>query len=176
MTTGPFARGLWPLRLLRPDQYVTDVRAIDLEQLRATGIRALLLDLDNTVSPHHSPAVIPEIRDWLGGLSDAGFEACFVSNNWHSNIHERAAALGYPVVHKAMKPLPFGFWRAARRLGVPIAACAVVGDQLFTDILGGHWAGATCILVMPLTTNDLPHTRVLRNLERSIMGARTPQA
>lgn len=154
---------------------MTDVRRIDLDALRSQGITTLLVDIDNTVSPHHSAEVIPELRSWLASLPSQGFKVCFVSNNWHPDIYERAAALGFDVVCKAGKPLPFGFRRAARRLGVPMRECAVVGDQLFTDILGGTLAGALRILVQPLTQQDLPHTRMLRRLERCIMGDRTPR-
>jgi hypothetical protein len=151
------------------------VRAIDLGALRAAGIKALLLDMDNTVSPHHSSIVLPEMRSWVAALPAAGFGVLFVSNNWHDTIHMRAAALGFDVIGKAMKPLPCGFRRAARDLGVRIDECAVVGDQVFTDIVGGNLAGATTVLVRPLTATDLPHTLVLRRLERVIMAGREPQ-
>lgn len=144
--------------------------------LRARGIRALLIDVDNTVSPHHSPVVIPEIRAWLDSLAVQGFAAILVSNNWHGDIADRAADLGLPVVSKAKKPLPWGLKRAANMLNLPISECAVVGDQLFTDILGGNLAGAVTVLVVPLTTIDLPHTRILRRLERVIMKGRVAKA
>jgi len=136
----------------------------------------LLFDLDNTVSPHHSAHVIPGMPEWLASLPSAGFKVRFVSNNWHADVVARAAALGFEVTSKAAKPLPFGFRRAARALGVGIRECAVIGDQIFTDILGGNLAGAVTVLVEPLTPVDLPHTRVLRRLERVIMRGRTPQA
>jgi hypothetical protein len=131
--------------------------------------------MDNTVSPHHSDTVVPEIRAWLAELPLAGFKVRFISNNWHETIHARAAALGYDVVAKAMKPLPFGFRAAARELGVRPSECAVIGDQIFTDVLGGNLFGATTVLVQPLSAVDLPHTLVLRYIERFIMAKRTPQ-
>ena len=150
--------------------------AIDLETLRAEGITALLLDVDNTVSPHHSTELIPEIREWIASLEPAGFHACLVSNNWHDDIHERAEALGLPVIPKAAKPLPFGIWRAIRLLGVRKSECVMVGDQIFTDILGGKCAGVKTVLVQPLTPADMGHTVVLRRLEQRIMAGRSPEA
>jgi len=155
---------------------VSSVLAIDLEALKAEGVVSLLFDLDNTVSPHHSTTLVPEIHDWLATLPGKGFSVCFVSNNWHDDIHERAAALGFPVVPKAGKPLPFGIRKAMRLLGSEPGACAMIGDQLFTDILGGNCAGAVTVLVEPLTRVDQPHTRVLRRLERRIMTGRRPEA
>ena len=162
--------------LFHPDHYYTDVRAIDLDALRAEGVRALLLDIDNTVSPHHLATVIPGMPEWLASLPGAGFGVRFVSNNWHADLADRAAALGFPAVGKAKKPLPSGFRRAARELGVQMSECAVIGDQLFTDILGGNLAGAVTVLVDPLTSTDMAHTRVLRRIERVIMRRRAPEA
>lgn len=162
--------------LLQPDRYVTRVTALDLDALRDEGVCALLLDVDNTVSPHHSAEVIPEMVEWIASLRPRGFRACLVSNNWHDDIHDRAAALGLPVIPKSGKPLPFGIWRAIRLLGVRRSECAMVGDQIFTDILGGSLAGVKTILVQPLTPSDMGHTMVLRRLEQRIMAGRRPEA
>lgn len=162
--------------LLRPDHYYTDVRAIDLGSLRSAGIQALLFDIDNTVSPHHSEDIVPGMPEWLASVAESGFAIRFVSNNWHADLADRARALGFPAIGKAGKPLPGGFRRAARELGVPIGACAVIGDQLFTDVLGGNLAGAVTVLVDPLTSADMPHTRILRRIERVIMRGRVPEA
>jgi HAD superfamily phosphatase (TIGR01668 family) len=164
------------MSLLRPHYYVTDVRAIDLEALRQAGITALLLDVDNTVLVHHSAEGPGWAVEWVAALAEKGFSAAFVSNNWHDTIQARVAPFGIGVTAKAMKPLPKGFRAAARSLGVSIRQCAVVGDQIFTDILGGNLAGATTVLVQPLSAVDLPHTVVLRRIERLIMSGRTPDA
>jgi len=152
------------------------VTALDLDSLRERGVSALLLDVDNTVSPHHSAEVVPGIRGWIASLGAQGFHACLVSNNWHDDIRERAAALGLPVVAKSAKPLPFGIWRAMRMLGVRRSECVMVGDQLFTDILGGKLAGVETVLVQPLTPSDMGHTKVLRHLEQRIMAGRSHEA
>lgn len=162
--------------LLRPDHYYRSVRAIDFDTLRSAGVRALLFDIDNTVSPHHSAEVITGMPEWLASVARSGFGIRFVSNNWHPDLAERAGALGFPAIGKAKKPLPGGFRRAARELGVPIGACAVIGDQVFTDVLGGNLAGAVTVLVEPLTSADMPHTRILRHIERVIMRGRVPEA
>lgn len=150
--------------------------AIDLSKLRARGVTALFVDIDNTVSPHHSAVLLPEMREWLASVQAAGFGVRLVSNNWHADLQDRARALGVAVVGKAKKPLTSGFKRAAAELGVTAGECAVVGDQIFTDILGGSLFGATTVLVRPVSPEDLPHTRVLRRLERVIMNGRAPEA
>ncbi|MBN2848160.1 MAG: YqeG family HAD IIIA-type phosphatase [Coriobacteriia bacterium] len=148
--------------------------AIDLAALARFGVKALLIDIDNTLLPRDTSVFPPEFLRWVRCLPDVGFGVHFVSNNWHEHIHERAAEVGFPVVAKAVKPLPRGFREAARRLGVTTRECAVVGDQIFTDILGGNLVGATTVLVQPLSVSDLPHTLVLRRIERVIMAGREP--
>jgi hypothetical protein len=152
------------------------VRAIDLRALAASGVKALLLDIDNTLLPRDVPGLDVEIAAWVASLPGEGLVAYLVSNNWHRHITARAAEIGLPVIAKAMKPLPFGFYRAARALGVSARECAVVGDQLFTDVLGGKLIGATTVLVRPLSSSDLPHTLVLRRIERVIMADRRPSS
>ena len=159
--------------LLAPDRYLTDVHAIDLDALAADGIEALLVDLDNTILPRDTNSVPPELAEWVFGLSQRGFKVCLVSNNWHERARIVAAELGLDLVAKAIKPLPFAFWLATSKLGVRAQRCAVIGDQLFTDVLGGKIVGAMTIMVLPLSETDLPHTLLLRRLEARIMkGAR----
>lgn len=164
------------MALFRPDQYVTNVCAVDLAALKSAGIRAILLDVDNTIMPQGSPDCPLTIREWVDKLPELGFAVGFVSNNWHATIHERVSIFDYGVTPKAMKPLSRGFRSAAASLGVPITECAVIGDQIFTDILGGNLVGATTVLVSPLSSVDLPHTVVLRRIERLIMGGRVPRS
>lgn len=158
------------MRLLRPDEYLTDVLAIDLERLRRDGIEALIMDLDNTLLPRDTSVVPPAIDAWVRALPDAGFRVCFVSNNFHERVVEVAAEFGLPLVAKAVKPLPFAFLRAFKTVGVRRRHCAVVGDQYFTDILGGKFLGCRTIMVLPQSRSDLPHTLMLRRVERLIMG------
>ncbi len=157
------------MRLLAPDRYLIDVHAIDLEGLRADGIDALLLDIDNTILPRDTNAVPPELLAWTREVVSSGLKVCLVSNNWHERVRVLAVELGFPLVAKAVKPFPFAFWSATRRLGVRARRCAVVGDQLFTDVLGGKLIGARTIMVLPLSETDLPHTLLLRRLEARIM-------
>lgn len=162
--------------LFTPDLYYTDVLAIDLDDLRERGVRALLIDLDNTLLPRDTNVVTPELREWATTVADAGFGVCLVSNNWHERVHGVADALGFGLVPKALKPLPFAFRAAMRLLGSRPGTSAVVGDQLFTDILGGNMLGLTTVLVEPLSTTDLPHTLLLRLIERRLLADRQPLA
>jgi len=162
------------MAFLNPDLYYGSVRAIDLEVLARAGVRVLLLDLDNTVLPRDSNVVPDEMKEWAASLRERGFSVCLVSNNWHERVRHVAAELGFDLVDHAIKPLPFAFLRALRLEKATAKEAAVVGDQLFTDILGGNMLGMRTVLVAPLSQTDLPHTLLLRRLEALVLGDRVP--
>jgi predicted HAD superfamily phosphohydrolase YqeG len=54
-------------------------------------------------------------------------------------------------------------------MGVTAAQTAVVGDQIFTDILGGNRAGLYTILVKPLARREFVGTKINRTLEIFIL-------
>lgn len=160
---------------LRPDLYYRSVPDIDLAELKQRGVRALLIDLDNTLVLRNTIEAAPPVRAWIGDAVAQGFKVCIVSNNWHERVQGAAETLGVPIVGKATKPLPGGFRRALRLLGADSKEAATIGDQVFTDVLGGSLAGALTVLVAPLAGgSDLPHTRILRALERWLLAGREP--
>lgn len=160
--------------LFTPDLYVTDVHHIDLDALAASGIDTLLVDLDNTLLPRDTNVVPDALRNWATTLSERGFKVCLVSNNWHDRVNDVAEELGFSLVAKAIKPLPFAFLRALKLMDSQRATAATVGDQIFTDVLGGNLLGMRSILVQPLSDTDLPHTLLLRRIERFVLAGRRP--
>ena len=162
--------------MLNPDLYVRTVNDIDLDALAARGVDTLLMDLDNTLLPRDSSSVPAEIVAWTAGLAERGFTVCLVSNNWHERAHIVAAELGFSLVAKAVKPLPFAFLRALKLVGSTRKRSAIVGDQIFTDVVGGKLLGIMTVMVLPLSQSDLPHTLMLRRVERVLLAGRQPQA
>jgi HAD superfamily phosphatase (TIGR01668 family) len=152
------------------------VHAIDLEALWLSGVRVLLLDLDNTLLPRDTNVVPDELKAWAADLHRRGFKVCLVSNNFHERVRIVAAELGFDIVDHAVKPLPFAFRRALKLEDATARETAVIGDQLFTDILGGALLGMRTVLVAPLSSIDLPHTLMLRKLEAIVLKGRTPVA
>jgi hypothetical protein len=101
-------------------------------------------------------------------LHAVGLAGCIVSNNFSLRVRQVGELLGLPVVGWAVKPVPVGFWRAMSIMGTTPATTALVGDQLFTDVLGGNLVGMYTILVEPLSTEEFPTTKLVRRLERLI--------
>lgn len=164
------------MSIFAPDSYLSSVHAIDLDALARDGIRAILLDLDNTLLPRDTNVVPEELKAWARDLRAHGFAVVLVSNNWHERVSHVADELGFDLVDKAVKPLPFAFRIALRRAGVRARQAVMIGDQVFTDILGGKLLGMRTILVAPLSSTDLPHTLLLRRLEAIVMRGRQPEA
>ncbi|MDO9556759.1 MAG: YqeG family HAD IIIA-type phosphatase [Coriobacteriia bacterium] len=162
------------MTFLRPSQRIADVRGIDLDALEATGVRGLLIDLDNTILPRDTSVVPDDIAAWIAVVGNR-FRICLVSNNWHERVREVAAELRLPLVARAVKPLPFAFIKALRTIDVRARQSAVIGDQIFTDVAGGNLIGAMTIMVDPLSSADLWHTLLLRRLEARIMRHELPK-
>jgi len=97
-----------------------------------------------------------------------GVRMCIVSNNFSSRTQAIGRALNVPVVAAAVKPIPWGFRRAMALMGTQAQSTALIGDQVFTDILGGNLLGVRTILVEPLSTQEFPTTRLIRRLERLV--------
>lgn len=154
---------------LRPADYRRSIFDIDLQRLQQNGFRAILLDLDNTMVRWNDPEPTPQLQAWLQRVRQMGFGVCIVSNNSGTRVREFAARVGVPFVCNAVKPSLKGYREAMALLGVTPAQTAVVGDQLFTDILGGNRAGAHTILVVPIDPREFAGTQLVRKLERLVL-------
>jgi uncharacterized protein len=158
--------------LLIPDIIVAHVRGVTPELLRKRGIRALISDLDNTLVPWRSEMIAEEITAWLLGLRDTGINVCIASNTRHiSRLERLAAQMGIlHVPENASKPRRRGLRTALSLLGAAPVETAMVGDQLFTDILAGNRLGLTTILVNPLTSREFVGTKLIsRTAERLVL-------
>lgn len=146
---------------------ITDITLTDLEKLGAQG---LLLDVDNTLTKHNSQNLDREVADWIEMMKRLGIELTIVSNASAKRLEPFASRIGLKYVSRACKPLPFGFLRGAKRLGLPRKKCAVIGDQIFTDILGANLAGIPSIQVLPMELEKgHPFMMFKRRFERYIL-------
>lgn len=157
------------MSLLRPGDVIDHVSQITPEFLAARGLRGLVLDLDNTLVPYGSYAEAEDIVRWAAELRSAGVGLYLLSNATGKRATFWLARLNFAGVGMAGKPNPQAFRRAAAALALPPQQVGMVGDQVFTDVLGGNLAGLHTVLVRPLATNALPHTRAARRLERLVL-------
>jgi HAD superfamily phosphatase (TIGR01668 family) len=158
------------LRLLAPHLRVESVLDLDLDRLRQLGLDSLLLDVDCTLKSYRSESVSDEVRAWLDELRVAGVGLCLVSNGLGRRVGGLAEKLDLPFIAKAGKPLPFGCRAAIRKLGCDRRRTAMVGDQLFADVMAARLAGMTSILVTPIRPEEEPwFTRLKRPAERLLL-------
>ena len=162
------------MRLFSPKRYVARVELIDLDELWASGKRAILLDRDNTLVPRDRSCAPESVSAWLDQAKGRGFKLCMVSNNWHRDQVMRSAfELGIDGISHAMKPAPFALRVALKRLGVCADEAVLIGDQLYTDVWSGNFAQVDTILVKPQTRVDLWYTQVFRIFERRALKGLT---
>lgn len=136
---------------LTADMVCQTIFEIDPAVLTRRGIALLLADLDNTLVPYGVPLPTDAVREWNEKLKTAGVTLFVLSNNRHADRPRIfSEGLGVPFVGHAGKPGTAGFAKAMEQMGVSPKQTAIVGDQIFTDILGGSRAGVFTILVKPI--------------------------
>lgn len=136
--------------------------------------RAVLLDVDNTLVPHHGTEMEPAVWEWVGSLVETGIRVALATNATAARRDDLEARWG---IHAfiAHKPLPFGIRRWLRSNGVLPEEALLVGDQVFTDRLAALWAGVDCALVSPLSGRDFVITSLVsRRLERALYNRWLP--
>ena len=157
------------LDFIRPKLYARGISHIDPVGLRAGGIRGAIVDLDNTLVGFRTLAPLEEDARWVARAKEAGVRVVVLTNNGTPWALEIAKDLDVPCIPNARKPLPGGFRRALDLLQLGANEAVVIGDQLFTDVLGAKLAGLEVILVDPLVRRDPWNTRPLRWVERILM-------
>jgi len=157
------------LSLVTPHLQLESILELKIERLRSLGLDGLLLDLDCTLKDYPDNGFRREVMDWVQTLSSNGIILCILSNARPRRIEPLARELKIPFVAQAFKPFPFGCRIAMRRLQLNPQQTALVGDQLFSDILAGRLAGLFTILVRPTSPEEPLFTRVKRPLERQVL-------
>lgn len=141
---------------LIPRARCESVFALDLNKLHARGIRLLLLDLDNTLIPYGTTLPDPHLLAWVAAVRAAGMEPFILSNSRKpTRVQTFAAALDVPHVRHAGKPKRKGFYEALSRMGCTALETVMLGDQIFTDILGANRTEIVSVLVHPIRMDTI---------------------
>ncbi len=133
--------------------------------LQDLGVKGLLLDIDNTLTTHDNPVPAPGVEAWVARMRDAGIAMCLVSNNHSPRVEPFARRLGLDFVCEGKKPLSKGYREALRRMALSKKEVAVVGDQIFTDVLGANLFHVPCIFVFPMEMERTRFFKLKRKLE-----------
>ncbi len=157
-------------RYLCPDVCVDSVTDIDPESLRQKGFTTLLLDLDNTLLSWKAEEMSATTLEWIRKAKISGLKLLIVSNSFQNRVNRLSKALEVPAISRAVKPRKSVFLEALRLLGSLAKETAVIGDQLFTDILGGKRLGLYTILVSPVDKQEFFATELVRIPEKMVLN------
>lgn len=135
--------------LITPEYVFKDVTHITPVWLAEKGIRALVLDIDNTLTADRSQELPAEVAQWLEEMRKAGVALTIVSNGAEQRVKPFARKLGLAYLYRAAKPLPFALMVARRRMGVKRREMAMVGDQLYADRMAAALYGIPGLMVVP---------------------------
>lgn len=155
--------------LFKPDYYVKSFKYVDINKLEAMGIKLLLCDIDNTLVAFDDPDSNKGVHLFIEALKSRGIKVALMSNNFSWRVKRFAKDLGMDRIYSfSMKPFPFTFRRAMKDYHLRPDQVALIGDQLFTDMLGGNLAGVYTILSAPIVERERLDTFLLRILERAV--------
>ena len=164
------AFSLIPCHLAQSIYWLTPAR------LKEHGIRLVLADLDNTLAPYKE-APTPQAAAWAGELEAHGIQLFLLSNSRKPDrARQMAERLGIPYQGRSGKPRRGGYLRAMARMGCTPEQTAMVGDQIFTDVLGACRAGVVPLLVEPIRLAGNPgrYLRYAAETPFRLLGKRRP--
>ena len=154
--------------LLYPKAYFEKVENISIEFLQKNKIKALILDLDNTLIDY-TQKLSDSIIEWAKELKGQGVKLYILSNtNKKQKVEKIANTLQIPYKSFAKKPLKGEFLKLQNKLELEPENIGVVGDQIFTDIIGGNRCKMFTILVEPINEKDYWFTAWKRPIENKI--------
>ena len=153
-----------------PKSYFNKIVDIDVNFFIEKNIKAVLLDIDNTIlDKRHN--MVQGLEDWVKTLKEKDIKICILSNtNKKKKAQNLSDKLDVPFIYFAKKPLKFGFKKAKKILEIEDnKTIAVIGDQVLTDVFGANRCKMYSILVKPLKKEDIFVTKINRLIEKQIL-------
>ncbi len=153
-----------------PDIYQKSIYYINYDKLFKKGIRCILFDLDNTISPSHVNVPTKRLKKLFDELRDKGFKIIIMSNSPKHRIEPFKNYLNVDACSFSLKPRSNKYEKIMEKFSYKPTEIAAVGDQLITDIYGANKLDITSILVNPLTSRDFTVTTFNRIVEKFIFN------
>lgn len=138
---------------------------IDLPLFWAQGKRGIILDVDNTVAPWDQDILTTDGIAFIESALHLQYRICLISNASRERTEKIARRYNFPFIAPALKPFKKPFLTAISRLELTPDQVLVIGDQIFTDIVGGNRTGCFTILVSPVGSREFIGTKFMRLLE-----------
>lgn len=155
--------------MLYPDIYIENVTKITMDLLNKNNIKALILDIDNTLIDLDRN-ILEGAEDWTNEMKKNNIKLFILSNtNKVDKVEKVAKKLDIQYINFARKPSKSGFNKVKKILNLNSEEIGVVGDQIFTDVFGGNRSKMFTILTKPIDKRDILITKVKRPLERIVI-------
>ena len=146
------------MQILKPKFFFEKIYDIKEDFLKENNIKALILDVDNTLTLHDSPDLNPKISQWIEKMKEKNIPLVILSNNSPQRVKPLAKALGLEFF-TGTKPNKKDYEKVLNFLNLPRENVAGVGDQIFTDVWGANRAGIISILTRPFSKDEPPHVK-----------------
>lgn len=140
---------------LIPDVILKRLTELTPELLSARGISFLMMDFDNTIVPYTTDVPTEPMRAWLEQMKSSNIRLCVVSNSKRPRVVTFCKAYGLDCITHAKKPFSRGIRACLARFSLEPARCALVGDQIYTDVLGANCAGVQSILISAIHNHTM---------------------
>ena len=153
------------MKILVPNMYQKSIYTVDYEYLLKDNIKCLLFDLDNTCVGYHEKNPTKELKKLFERLTKMGFKVIIFSNSTPKRLAP-FSNLKVVIHPSSRKPFKGNFEKILKKYHYQRKEVCIIGDQLFTDILGGNRVGIKTCLVDPLTNEDFIFTKIFRATEQ----------
>lgn len=132
---------------LMPDFVAQSLTDLTPSFLKSRNISLLMLDFDNTIVPYTTDTPTKEMENWLHLMLESDISVCVVSNSRKERVKLFCHRYGLACISRARKPFSLGIKACLTEFEADPCACALAGDQIYTDVLGANCAGLQSILV-----------------------------
>lgn len=156
------------LKKFYPSVYAENVFSIDYEKLYSKGCRGIIFDIDNTLV-HHGDNSNDNVDALFRRLHKIGFKTVLLTDNDEPRVKRFIRNIDSPYICDAGKPEPENFLKAVDIMHISKKQAVVIGDQIFTDILGANRAGLKSILVRFIRLPEEKYIGKKRYLEKFIL-------
>lgn len=160
-------------KLFCPDMCFNSIFDIGPDFLKDKNIHNIIVDIDNTLSCWGSKEPEPNVCDWIDKTRKKGFKICILSNSSNKRIKRYCSNIDVLYVKNVRKPFKSSFMKAMKLMDSNSYNTCVIGDQIFTDIIGGNNCGLYTILVLPIDKKEFVFTRLMRKLEKRLLNKYT---
>ena len=139
---------------LLPGLIAESVLDLTPQLLQQRGIQLLMLDFDNTIVPYTTNQPTPEMEAWLQAMLASPVKLCVVSNSKRDRVKVFCKTYGIDCITHAKKPFSKGISQCLAKYNLPEKQCALVGDQIYTDVLGANNAKIQSILIKAIDNHN----------------------